>query len=274
MAQYVIGDIHGCFDDFQRLLELIEFDAVTDTVWHTGDLVNGGPQSLAVLKWFFDHRREATTILGNHDLHLIAVVRGAHKKSHRDNFDDVLNADECDELIDWLRAQPLLVPFDKRVLVHAGLLPEWTVEDAVEAAREVEEILSSSRPEQVLGVMYGNRPARLSDAATVEERWRVTINALTRMRALTEQGKMDFTYKSTYEELPEDRKAWFDVENAAWTDRQVVCGHWSALGFRQSERVIALDSGCRWGGKLTALRLGDDQVFQVDSSVVPPARFH
>lgn len=265
MATYVIGDIHGCFEEFQRLLDEIEFDASTDQLWHTGDLVNGGPSSRQTVRWFIDHEAVATTVLGNHDLHLIAVALGVQKKSHRDNFDDILEAEDSEELVDWLRHQSLLLVDRGYVLVHAGLLPEWTVLQAREAAREIEEILRSTSPEQVLGTMYGNRPARMSDVQTMEERWRMTVNALTRMRVLRRDGGLDFSFKSTYEEVPPTRVAWFDVSEARWDDHQAICGHWSALGFHLTDRVIALDTGCRWGGALTAIRLDDERVFRVKS---------
>lgn len=265
MATYAIGDIHGCFDEFRRLLDEIDFDPTDDRIWHTGDLVNGGPSSVATVRWFADHEEVATTVLGNHDLHLIAVAYNRRHLRSKDNFHDVLEADDSTELIDWLRQRPLLVRDGRWVMVHAGLLPQWTVDDAEEAAKEIEELVSSSKPEQLLDPMYGNRPRCIGNATCMEERWRVFVNALTRMRVLRSNGDLDFSYKKTYEEIPGDRIAWFDVDDARWTDHRIVCGHWSALGFRASERIVALDTGCRWGGKLTAFRLEDERVFQVDS---------
>ncbi len=267
MATYVIGDIHGCYEEFQRLLERIDFDPGTDRLWHTGDLVNGGPCSEATLRWFMEHQEVATTVLGNHDLHLLAVARGVQTKSDRDNFDDILAASDAAELIDWLRHQPLMVRHGEHLLVHAGLLPQWSVDQAEEGAKEIEEMLRSSRPEQVLGQMYGNRPARLRDVKTVEGRWRMIINALTRMRVLRRDGALDFGYKSTYDEIPDDRMAWFDADRPRWLGEQIYCGHWSALGFFRNDRIIALDTGCRWGGALTAVRREDQEVFQVESKV-------
>ena len=266
MATYAIGDIHGCYEEFQRLLKKVEFDPRRDEIWHTGDLVNGGPESLACVSWFFDHDDHATTILGNHDLHLLAVAFGVRKARHDDNFDDVLAAPNADELIDWLRTRPLVMPWEQGLIVHAGLLPDWTIEDAVERAREIEELLSSSKPEQVLEVMYGNRPCCDDDVKSVEQRWRLTINAMTRMRVLDADQKLEFSYKSVYEEIPDDKMAWFDVDSPAWEGHRIICGHWSALGFRRSDRLLALDTGCRWGNQLTAVRLEDEEVFQVQAS--------
>lgn len=265
MSTYVIGDIHGCYREFCELLEQIDFTPETDHVWHTGDLVNGGPDSAEVVRWFLNHPESSGTVLGNHDLHLLAVATGNRRMRSKDNFNDVLEAPDATELIDWLRHQPLVVELDDRVLVHAGLLPEWTVDDARDAALEVEELLASSRPDQLLGVMYGNKPRCLDRAEEVEQRWRLTINAMTRMRVLRANGDLDFDFKSTYDEIPDDKTAWFDVDDPAWEGRQVVCGHWSALGLYKNDRIQALDTGCRWGGQLTALRLEDENIFQVDS---------
>jgi bis(5'-nucleosyl)-tetraphosphatase (symmetrical) len=268
MATYVIGDIHGCYAEFQRLLETIDFDPASDRIWHTGDLVNGGPCSETTLRWFMENEDVATTVLGNHDLHLVAVARGVQKKTPRDNFEDILGAADCTKLIDWLRRQPLLLREGDSLLVHAGLLPQWTIDQALDAAKEIEEILASSQPEQVLGVMYGNRPARWGDVKTTEERWRMIINAMTRMRVLRGDGGLDFTYKSTYSAIPGERMAWFDAEQPRWLGEQIYCGHWSALGLFRNDRVVALDTGCRWGGALTALRLEDQEIFQVEAGPI------
>lgn len=265
MASYAIGDIHGCYREFQDLLDEIDFDPDGDYLWHAGDLVNGGPRSREVVRWFYDHRDCSETVLGNHDLHLMAVATGNRQMRSKDNFDDVLEAPDAATLLDWLRQRPLLAEIGDRVLVHAGLLPEWTIDDARTAAREVQQLLASDKPEQLLGVMYGNKPRCLARAEQIEQRWRLTINALTRMRVLDDKGELDFSFKSTYDEIPDDNIAWFDVDDPAWTDRQIVCGHWSALGLYRNDRVLALDTGCRWGGQLTAIRLEDDEIIQVDS---------
>ena len=269
MPTYAIGDIHGCYDEFCELLELIDFDPDDDFLWHTGDLVNGGPNSVDVVRWFRAHPGCSESVLGNHDLHLLAVATGNRTMRSKDNFDDVLEADDADELLDWLRRRPLIADVGDRLIVHAGLLPDWTVEDAHDAAREVEQLLRSTQPDQLLCVMYGNKPKCLQRARNIEERWRLTINATTRMRVLDTRGHLDFSYKSTYEDIPDEKIAWFDVEHPAWEGTKIICGHWSALGLRNTDRILALDTGCRWGGKLTAFRLDDDQLFQVDSNRDP-----
>lgn len=266
MATYAVGDIHGCFTEFRRLLDEIDFDPGRDRIWHTGDLVNGGPDSLGVVRWFAEHDEVVTTVLGNHDLHFLAVAFGVRKMRGADSFDDILRAPDCEELVDWLRHRPLLVHHKPWVLVHAGLLPSWTVETATDRARDIEEILRSSRPEQVLETMYGNLPCCPKEVTDLEDQWRLTINAMTRMRVLSEDLKLEFKFKSTYEDIPHDRIAWFDVDNPAWQSARIICGHWSALGFRNTDRIVALDTGCRWGNKLTAFRLEDETVFQVESS--------
>lgn len=265
MPTYVIGDIHGCFDEFEHLLDEIDFDSGRDRIWHVGDLVNGGPKSVETLRWFVDHDEVVTAVLGNHDLHLLAVALRVRRMRPKDNFGDVLAAHDAPRLIDWLRCRPLLVRRDREVMVHAGLLPEWTVDEAEKRAKEIEELLGSSKPEGLLEVMYGNRPRCCDDAATVEQRWRVTINVMTRMRVLDRRGRLDFRYKGTYGDIPDDRMAWFDVDEPAWASHRVLCGHWSALGLHRTRRVVALDTGCRWGGQLTAFRLDDQTVFQVEA---------
>lgn len=265
MATYVIGDIHGCFQTFLRLLEHLGFDEKRDRIWHTGDLVNGGPDSLETLRWFASHEDVATTVLGNHDLHFIAVAMGEKRLRKNDTFIDILDAPDRQELVAWLRSRPLLVRQGKRVLVHAGLLPQWTVEKAAEAAAEVEELLVNE-PRRLLKVMYGNKPRSWDKAKTAKQRRRVTINAMTRMRVLRKGGRLDFNFKGTYETIPAGSYAWFDAPHPAWAGHQIIVGHWSALGLRHNERVVALDTGCRWGRKLTAFRLDDDQIFSVDSN--------
>jgi len=266
MASYAIGDIHGCFETFIALLEEIEFDAAEDEILHTGDMVNGGPKSLETIRWFIKHDSVVTSVLGNHDLHLLAVACGEGELRDNDTFIDILEASDREELLDWLRGCPMIVELGDQVLVHAGLLPDWTVADAKEAARAVEEQLRSSDWTGVFENMYGNEPRLWRDAKSGEDRRRLTINAMTRMRAVRkDRGELEFMYKGTYEEMPEGLCAWFDVEDRAWAGHQVICGHWSALGLRQWEQVLALDTGCRWGRKLTACRLEDGQICDVDA---------
>ena len=267
MATYAIGDIHGCFQAFLDLLDRVGFDAEVDRIWQVGDLVNGGPSSLEVVRWFRDHDEVVTTVLGNHDLHLLAVAYGVHRPRAKDTLGPLLEAADAASLVDWLRGRPMVARQGDRVMVHAGLHPTWTVDQAMELGAEIEELLRSSKPEQLLGVMYGNEPHHPSGVTTMEERWRLVINVMTRMRVLQAGGQLEFRYKSTYEEIEAPKMAWFDAPSKAWEGAQVICGHWSALGLRQRPDLLALDTGCRWGRHLTAVRLDAGAVFQVPSGL-------
>ncbi len=267
MTTYAIGDIHGCFNEFRRLLETIDFDPSADHLWQVGDLVNGGPDSLSVLRWFAEHRHCTTVVLGNHDLHFLAVALTNRPPRAGDTFRPALNAPDLPTLVDWLRQCPLLVVDDDRQLamVHAGLHPSWSIAHAQKLCREIETQLRSPTPEVILEAMYGNKPASPLDASTDVERWRTTINVTTRMRALDNQLGLDFTFKATYEDLPPKRMAWFDAPSAQWKTHRLICGHWSALGLRLCGPILALDSGCRWGGQLTAIDIDNPQPIQVDA---------
>ena len=264
MATYVVGDIHGCLEAFGRLLEALRFDPGEDQLYHTGDLVNGGEDSAGVLRWFMEHQGCADSVLGNHDLHLLAVWRGRRKVRLKDTFRDVFEAPDSEALLEWLRQRPMMVDLGQgRVLVHAGLLPVWTVEEAFGAAREIEAMLRE-KPEKLLKGMYGNEPRRWKKALTRKKRHRVIINAMTRMRVLSRRGKLEFKYTGTYKKIPKNRRAWFDMPEVAWEGVQVHCGHWSALGLHQTDRVLSLDTGCRWGRKLTAVCLETGEITSVD----------
>ncbi len=264
MATYVVGDIHGCLDAFHRLLVALGFDPTSDRLYHTGDLINGGEDSLGVLRWFYHHQNCADSVLGNHDLHLLAVAHDTRRQRQKDDFDDILQAPDRDDLIAWLLHRPLLVDLeDRRILVHAGLHPRWTVDDARAAAAELQARLRGKRPEKLLAKMYGNEPRRPKKNLPKKKRHRLYINIFTRMRVMTRRGKLDFKYTGTYKKIPSNRRAWFDMPDPAWEGHQIHCGHWSALGLRHSDRVVALDTGCRWGRRLTAIRLDDGEVFSV-----------
>lgn len=271
MATYAVGDIHGCFETFRRLLECIEFDPGSDRLWLVGDLVNGGPDSVEVLRWVRRHGDCTVTVLGNHDLHLLAVASGAVSMRDSDDFDDVLEASDRDELLGWLRRRPLVHREGDTLMVHAGLLPEWTLEDAVSLAGEVEEVLRSESADRFLDEMYGNRPRGWRSALEGIDRLRVIVNACTRLRALDGRGDIDFEFTDELEALPDFLTPWFEFHGAAWRGARVVCGHWSAIGYHRSGAVHALDSGCAWGARLTAMRLDDERLFQVDSEL--PAVF-
>lgn len=265
MATYAVGDVQGCYAELVKLLELIRFDPVRDQLWLVGDLVNRGPGSLAVLRLVKSLGEAAITVLGNHDLHLLAVAEGAAELHRSDTLDEVLNAPDREELLGWLRQQRLLHVEGKHLLVHAGLLPQWSVKQAASLAREVEKALRGKDYADFLAHMYGNQPKSWDDTLTGYKRLRVITNALTRMRICTDAGEMEFKFKGEYHNIPAGYRAWYEMPRRASRDATVIFGHWSALGLMVRDNAIALDTGCLWGGPLTAIRLEDRKVFQVPS---------
>lgn len=270
MAIYAVGDIQGCHTELVQLLEKIRFDPVQDKLWLVGDLVNRGADSLQVLRLVKSLGASAITVLGNHDLHLLAVANGIGRLHRGDTLDDILNAPDREELLTWLRHQRLLHHAGEYVLVHAGLLPGWTVAQSASLAHEVEAALQSRDYVDFLAHMYGNQPDAWDDRLTGFKRLRVITNALTRMRICTDKGEMEFDFKAEQEKIPQGYRPWFDIPERASCNATVIFGHWSALGLMIKENAIALDTGCLWGGPLTAIRLEDREVIQVacaDSSV-------
>jgi len=263
MTIYAVGDIQGCYVEFQQLLKQIRFDPAQDKLWLVGDLVNRGPGSLQVLRLVKSFGDSAITVLGNHDLHLLAVAEGAAELHRSDTLDEVLSAPDRDELLAWLRRQRLLHAEGDYVLVHAGLLPQWSVKQAASLAHEVEKALRGDDYATFLARMYGNAPHNWDDELTGYKRLRVITNAFTRMRICTLQGEMEFKFKGEVEHIPEGYLPWFDVPNRVNRDATVIFGHWSALGLKITPKVIALDTGCLWGGPMSAIRLEDRQLFQV-----------
>ncbi len=272
MATYAVGDIQGCGTEFRQLLEQIQFDSGKDKLWLVGDLVNRGPDSLGVLRLVKSFGEAAITVLGNHDLHLLAVAAGVAGMHRSDTLNDILQAPDRDELLDWLRAQRLLHAEGGWVLVHAGLLPQWDVAQAQELAHEVEAALHGKHYHEFLTRMYGNQPDHWDDDLTGYKRLRVITNAFTRMRTCTVQGEMEFKFKGEVPDIPPGYFPWFEVPGRASAVATVVCGHWSALGLKLTPNVIALDTGCLWGGPLSAIRLEDRKLFQVPCSAAPVVR--
>jgi bis(5'-nucleosyl)-tetraphosphatase (symmetrical) len=258
MATYAIGDIQGCFDELQELLGDIGFGS-RDRLWFVGDLVNRGPKSLEVLRFVRGLGERALSVLGNHDLHLVAQHEGLERSRGDHTFTAVLSAPERAELVDWLRRRPLLHVEAGYAMVHAGLLPQWSIPDASRLAREVEAALASSDYREFLAHMYGSTPDRWRDDLAGWDRLRVIVNAMTRLRFCTREGAMDFRVKAR--EAPEGYLPWY--ETRPHESIFLVCGHWSALGLKLTPRVALLDSGCVWGGALSALRLEDRRIFQV-----------
>ena len=263
MATYAIGDVQGCMSELEALLEACSFDAQRDRLWFVGDLVNRGPASLEVLRFVKGLGQRATVVLGNHDLHLLCVAEGFAKTRPDDTLEAVLNAPDRSELLEWLRTRQLMHVESELALVHAGLLPQWTVERALELAREVESALRGTAYRDLLANLYGSEPSEWNDGLVGADRMRVIVNAMTRMRFCTGDGKMEFRAKGSLEAAPPGYRAWFDVPRHQSAHATVVCGHWSALGLRVERGLIALDTGCIWGGALTAVSLEDRRIYQV-----------
>lgn len=266
MATYAIGDIQGCFNSFTHLLEHCGFDAARDRLWLVGDLVNRGPRSLETLRFVRNLGSAAITVLGNHDLSLLMAAEGFGKWGKGDTFDEILDAPDRDELLDWLRHQPLCHVEDGFCLVHAGLLPQWTTAEARTLAAEVETALTQPGWREFMANMWGSEPTAWQDDLEGWPRLRVIVNAMTRMRFCTPSGVMDFRVKGEVWKAPEGYLPWFDVPGRRSADSVLVTGHWSALGLKVTPNLLAIDSGCLWGGALTAIRLEDRAIFQVDCS--------
>ena len=260
MATYAIGDVQGCFDELEALLARVGFNRDHDKLWFVGDLVNRGPKSLQVLRFVKGLGDRAKVVLGNHDLHLVTQHEGFERKRTDDTFADILGAPDAKELVDWVRTRPMLHVEGNWAMVHAGLLPLWSIEKASTLAREVEAALRAPDYREFLKNMYGSKPERWDDSLTGWDRLRVIVNALTRMRYCTPDGTMEFHTTGT--EPPAGFRAWFEARQAS---ESVVFGHWSQLGLKLTTRVAGIDTGCVWGGPLTALRLDDRWLVQVPS---------
>jgi bis(5'-nucleosyl)-tetraphosphatase (symmetrical) len=262
MAVYVIGDVQGCYRDLKRLLKAISFDAASDRLWFVGDLVNRGPDSLKTLRYVRSLGDSAITVLGNHDLHLLAVHYAGAKMKPSDTLQQILDADDCLELMEWLRFKPLM-HFDPDLnfaLVHAGILPGWSISVALERAAEAEKALQGKGFIDFLGEMYGNAPAIWSDDLRDMNRLRFITNVFTRMRYIEENNKLDFASKGAPDKSRPDKiRPWFELKQSAIKHNRVAFGHWSTLPTNQYGSCFALDSGCLWGGTMTSLRIDKKQ---------------
>lgn len=263
MSTLIVGDLQGCKDQLFQLLALTP-DAHSHQWIFAGDLINRGPQSLQTLRAVRAMGHRARAVLGNHDLHLLAVSQGIRPLHKDDTLHEILDAPDREELIDWLRHLPLAIHEQAHLIVHAGVLPQWDLQQALALAGEVETMLRSDRWIDFLTHMYGNQPARWSDDLTGDDRLRCIINAFTRVRFCHADGTMDFSVKEGAGAAPPGLMPWFDVPGRKTEDVTVVFGHWSTLGLVMRPNLIALDTGCVWGGKLTAVRLADRALFQVD----------
>ncbi len=256
MATYAIGDLQGCYDSLLSLLDKLKFDKAKDTLWFAGDLVNRGPDSLASLRFVKSLGDRAITVLGNHDLHLLAIA-AKHKKTSDASLQDILNADDADELLNWLRRQPLLHNDSQLnfTLVHAGIYPGWSLQNAQQHASELESVLCSDGYLDFIFNMYGNLPEKWNDNIEGWDRLRFICNSFTRMRYCEKDGTLNFKSHGAPGTRPENTLPWYDTPHRKASQERILFGHWSALGSINKKNIYALDTGCVWGGQLTALRL-------------------
>jgi bis(5'-nucleosyl)-tetraphosphatase (symmetrical) len=272
MATYAVGDIQGCFTTFSRLLGHIGFNATRDRLWLVGDIINRGPDSLRVLRWVRQHCDILQVVLGNHDLHALAVAEGFVETHRSDTLQALLEAPDGAELLEWLRGRRMAHAEGDYLMVHAGVLPQWDAPQVLALAGEVEAVLRGEDYRYFLSHMYGNQPNHWQDNLRGMGRLRVITNALTRLRVCTPAGEMDFRFKGELANIPDDLTPWFEVNGRRSADKTLLFGHWSALGLLVRDNLVALDTGCLWGGQLTALRLEDRRVFQVPCAAEDAAK--
>lgn len=265
VSRYVIGDIQGCLEPLKRLLDILSVGS-DDQLWFTGDLVNRGPHSLEVLRFVKGLGAGARTILGNHDLHLLCIAEELAQPQKGDTLDTILEAADRDELLSWLRSQPLAIREDDYLMVHAGVFPSWSAEQTVRLAQEAQIFLSGPHYRDFLAVMYGNKPNAWDEALTGLDRLRGIINALTRIRLCSPNGIMNFSHKGELADAPPGLIPWFEVPDRITAKNTVIFGHWSAMGLVLRPNLIGVDTGCLWGRTLTAVRLEDRKVFSVPCS--------
>lgn len=269
MATYAIGDVQGCYLPLMQLLDIIQFDPAQDTLWFTGDLVNRGPQSLAVLRFIRDLGDKHRVVLGNHDLHLLAVASGQASVNDSDTLNYILQASDKDALVSWLQKQPLLVHDDclGYAMSHAGLAPQWTIVEAKAHSDEIHDMLQSDNANHFFAHMYGNQPDVWSDELVGVDRWRCIVNYFTRMRYCYADGRLDLNFKGQVKDRSKELIPWFDINTRANKDTKIIFGHWAALnGQADTDNVFALDTGCVWGNRLTAMRLEDEMRFSTPCS--------
>lgn len=263
MSVYLVGDIQGCDSALQRLLDRIAFSPSRDTLYLLGDLVNRGPNSAGVLRRLMAFGGAAQSLLGNHDLHLLALAYGVRRPHRNDTLDRILNAPDRAAMLEWLRAQSMaiLTTIQQRplLMVHAGVLPGWTAAETLALAQEVQTVLRGVELADFLRSMYGDQPRRWDDSLRGADRLRVIVNALTRLRFCSAEGAMEFGTKDGADAAPPGYLPWFEVPQRRTASVTVAFGHWSTLGWLDRPDVIAMDTGCVWGGCLSALRLGDAQ---------------
>jgi bis(5'-nucleosyl)-tetraphosphatase (symmetrical) len=271
----LIGDLQGCLGAFERLLALWDFSPSRHRLTVLGDLVNRGPESAATLRRLMAMGGSAQALLGNHDLHLLAVAHGVRPAHRSDTLGDVLQAPDRAALLEWLRHRPLALQAEGWLCVHAGVPPQWSAADTLAHAAQVQAMLQGPALQDFLPLMYGNEPARWNDALQGPDRWRFVINALTRMRWCAPDGTQDFKVKEGTDQAPAGLQPWFELPQRATAGTPMAFGHWSTLGLINRPDLLALDTGCVWGGCLTAVRVdgGRREALQVacDAAQVPGA---
>ena len=260
MAVYAIGDVQGCMNALRRLLKRIAFDPAIDRLWFVGDLVNRGPHSIEVLRFVKELGPAAVTVLGNHDLHLLAVWAQVTTLQKTDTLRPVLDAPDADDLLHWLRHRPLAHWEDDYLMIHAGVHPAWTLEDTLHLAGEVESALKQDNFQKWLPSIYFKKT---HSTDSYENRLGMTTNILTRLRVCTAEGIPNFSYKGPPDQAPAGNHPWFRIPRRATQHIKILFGHWSALGVVAESQVWALDGGCVWGGELVALRLPDHHLYRV-----------
>lgn len=265
MATYAIGDVQGCYEALQRLTEHIGFDPTTDRLWFAGDIVNRGPDSLSVLRSIKKLGDRAVVVLGNHDLFLLAVAEGIATLRPEDTLQPVLDAPDRDELLAWLRKQPLFYREGPFAMVHAGLLPQWSIDEAEEFAHEVKAGLQGPTYRDILRALYPSKHLQWAPDLTGPTKLATIIKVLTRLRACSPDGRMESSYNGHPSRIPSGYFPWFTIPGRRHGKTTIVCGHWAALGLHCEDRLLAIDSGCVWGRQLTAVRLEDRKIFQVDN---------
>ncbi len=264
MSTYAIGDVQGCFEPLQRLLERIEFNPTEDTLWFAGDLVNRGPQSLHVLRFIKSLGSQAKVVLGNHDLHLLAVYYGDHDVRKSDTFSDLLAADDAPDLLNWLKLQPLVYCENNWCMSHAGIPAQWSIEQALALSNEVQSAMMGDQAKAFFQKIYGNQSNHWHSSLTGMDRLRTIVNYLTRMRFVGPNGELDLLSKEGVGTAPDGFLPWFKVQPRTSNDHKLLFGHWAALkGKTNTDNIYALDTGCVWGRQLSALRLEDQHWFRV-----------
>jgi bis(5'-nucleosyl)-tetraphosphatase (symmetrical) len=265
MPVYAIGDVQGCYDELRRLLDKLGFDPKQDRLWFTGDLVNRGPKSLKVLRFVRELGDNAVTVLGNHDLHLIAAAKYPIRRRSKDTLSNIYRAKDHEELMDWLRHRPMM-HYDGDLdfaLVHAGLSPQWNLKTALAAAAELEHMLRSDRCPKFLKRMYGNEPNRWSRKLSGWNRLRYITNCLTRMRYCDRNGRLELSRSGKPGHRDKKYLPWFRVPERENKNLRIIFGHWSTLGPIKDKNVFPLDTGCVWGGSLTAIRIEKNSVERI-----------